>query len=423
MMPRPSTLLLGLLGAVGYSSACTIPTEPLPNTITEPFSIYVQNNTIPRVHNYVMNFRANGDDEHLVLRPDGVETGDTMWLDNGLIRFEEIHAVIDLEYNPGDDTTKLFMTSRLYHPAAIFQPVYGCDPDTDELQIQLELVSRQLDPPVLGGRIGIRETVGTYEFRYTPPNNPLLDHFFLPVNMVIFRGGVSPTPITTVPTPTPTSTATGTATTTPLPTETPGPIGDYEFVSCWAEPADGRALTAKSTAADDMTNEQCATFCATYPYFGTQWSRECFCGTTPAPGSEAAPLSDCSYPCTGDATQRCGGSRRLSLYHNAILTGPSHPATVGDYEFYGCVTDAVGARTLSERTTSSSAMTLEMCSTFCDGYTFFGTEYSVECFCGNALATGATTVPTSDCSMTCSGNANNLCGNGDRLSVYRLPAQ
>lgn len=64
------------------------------------------------------------------------------------------------------------MTSRDYHPPAVFEPVYGCDPDTDELQIQLALVSRLTDPPVLGGQIGIREVVGTYEFRYTPPNNP-----------------------------------------------------------------------------------------------------------------------------------------------------------------------------------------------------------------------------------------------------------
>ena len=66
------------------------------------------------------------------------------------------------------------MTSRDYHPQAIFQPVYACDPDTDELQIQLELVSRQTDPPVLGGQIGIREVqgVGMHEFRYTPPDNP-----------------------------------------------------------------------------------------------------------------------------------------------------------------------------------------------------------------------------------------------------------
>lgn len=71
------------------------------------------------------------------------------------------------------------MTAREYHPAAIFKAVYACNPDTDDLQIQLELVSRQTEPPVLGGQLGIRDAVGTLEFRYSPPGNPrksLLTH-------------------------------------------------------------------------------------------------------------------------------------------------------------------------------------------------------------------------------------------------------
>lgn len=65
----------------------------------------------------------------------------------------------------------MFMTDRTFHPAALFQPVYSCNPDTDELQIGLELVSRLTDPPVEGGLIGIQTAGETYEFRYTPPNN------------------------------------------------------------------------------------------------------------------------------------------------------------------------------------------------------------------------------------------------------------
>jgi hypothetical protein len=44
-----------------------------------------------------MNFRANGDDEHLVLRPMGTPTSDVLYLENGLLRYARIHAVIDLE--------------------------------------------------------------------------------------------------------------------------------------------------------------------------------------------------------------------------------------------------------------------------------------------------------------------------------------
>lgn len=97
-MPRLLTTCLAvLLGAVASTSACTIPTTPLSNNIPEGFSIVVQNPAIPIVHNRIMNFRANGDDEHLVLRPEGVVTGDLLFLVNGRLNTRNIHAVIDLE--------------------------------------------------------------------------------------------------------------------------------------------------------------------------------------------------------------------------------------------------------------------------------------------------------------------------------------
>lgn len=97
-MPRLiATRLVALLGVVASISACTIPTTPLSNNIPDGFSIVVQNPAIPIVHNRIMNFRANGDDEHLVLRPEGVVTNDLLFLVNGRLNTRNIHAVIDLE--------------------------------------------------------------------------------------------------------------------------------------------------------------------------------------------------------------------------------------------------------------------------------------------------------------------------------------
>ena len=96
-MPRLFATLAVVLGAASNALGCTIPTTPLSDTITTLFSIKTQNPAIPRVHNYIMNFQHNGDDEHLVLRPAGVRTYDSLWLDNGLLRTRNIRAVIDLE--------------------------------------------------------------------------------------------------------------------------------------------------------------------------------------------------------------------------------------------------------------------------------------------------------------------------------------
>src|SRR5437016_4541745 len=103
MIPRPSsTLLLALLGAVASTLACVIPSTPLSNNITEKFQIFVQNPAFPIVHDKIMNFRPNGLDMHLVLRPAGQPTYDTLWLENGFLMNDypfdlERKAVIDLE--------------------------------------------------------------------------------------------------------------------------------------------------------------------------------------------------------------------------------------------------------------------------------------------------------------------------------------
>ena len=102
-MPRPScTLLLALLGAVASTLACVIPSTPLSNNITQMFQIFVQNPAFPIVHDKIMNFRPNGLDMHLVLRPAGQPTYDSMWLENGFLMnnypFNVLRkAVIDLE--------------------------------------------------------------------------------------------------------------------------------------------------------------------------------------------------------------------------------------------------------------------------------------------------------------------------------------
>jgi len=171
---------------------------------------------------------------------------------------------------------------------------------------------------------------------------------------------------------------------------------------------------------DDMTAAKCAASCANYAYFGTEWNRECFCGNSLTDGSAPVLETECDHPCTGDATEMCGGSRRLSLYQNPDFVAPGQPATVGSYSFYGCVVDAVSDRTLKGADTGSASMTLEACATFCAGYTYFGTEYARECFCGNTLPADLVQAASSDCSMTCTGNSLQFCGNGDRLSLYQL---
>jgi hypothetical protein len=99
--------------------------------------------------------------------------------------------------------------------------------------------------------------------------------------------------------------------------------------------------------------------------------------------------------------------------------GPTQPATVNDiWSLYGCRTEGSNSRALNSVTFASDTMTLEACAAFCSAYTYFGVEYSRECYCGNSFTTGSVPAPASDCSFTCMGNALQFCGAGLRLSVY-----
>ena len=89
--------------------------------------------------------------------------------------------------------------------------------------------------------------------------------------------------------------------------------------------------------------------------------------------------------------------------------------------YVGCYTEAEGARALPDDSeVDYTFMTNEICAHFClfRGYLFFGTEYGGECYCGTALPTSAT-APETDCSMPCDGNSTEICGAGNRLSVYQ----
>ncbi|KAI0909694.1 WSC domain-containing protein [Ustulina deusta] len=106
----------------------------------------------------------------------------------------------------------------------------------------------------------------------------------------------------------------------------------------------------------------------------------------------------------------------------SLVSAASQPATIADYNWYGCQTEATNTRALNSYNYADDGMTLDSCEAFCSakGTTFFGTEYGRECYCGNVFRSGSVSVPASDCSQLCAGNPSQYCGNGNRLSVYVL---
>ncbi len=140
-----------------------------------------------------------------------------------------------------------------------------------------------------------------------------------------------------------------------VPVRGPASLPGIASLGCFAD-SDTRIFPFKVTDANDMTAAKCAANCAGYPYFGTQWSRECYCGTTTP--TVSAPASECSMACSGDDNELCGAGMRLNVYQFGSESAPtaSSPPTstpsapvVDGFEYQGCYTDTCPRESLSAR--------------------------------------------------------------------------
>ncbi|KAI0820881.1 hypothetical protein BC628DRAFT_1412846 [Trametes gibbosa] len=113
-----------------------------------------------------------------------------------------------------------------------------------------------------------------------------------------------------------------------------------------------------------------------------------------------------------------------SIAHGSMVRvrqAPAAPDIPGtNFTFLGCFTDQ-GARSLGAATfVNTTGMTVESCVTFCSSkdLNFAGLEFGQECWCGDEIANGGTNATESDCNFACTGDASEICGAGNRLSVY-----
>lgn len=85
-----------------------------------------------------------------------------------------------------------------------------------------------------------------------------------------------------------------------------------------------------------------------------------------------------------------------------------------------CYSNNTTIRTLPAKYIPSQGTTAENCAQTCAGYTYFGVEYSQECYRGNSLSYGSPAVIDGRCDMVCGGNASEICGGSGALTLYGL---
>ncbi|CAM9604115.1 unnamed protein product, partial [Ectocarpus sp. 12 AP-2014] len=106
---------------------------------------------------------------------------------------------------------------------------------------------------------------------------------------------------------------------------------DEEYVGCYADNKGDRVLS-DMISSDDMTAAVCREHCADNdaPYYGTQFSSECWCGTSDDEDDyERHGEGVCHMACSGDSTVACGGYDAYSLfkYDNGGETPTTAPLT------------------------------------------------------------------------------------------------
>jgi len=101
------------------------------------------------------------------------------------------------------------------------------------------------------------------------------------------------------------------------------------------------------------------------------------------------------------------------------------PATISSYPFLACYTDSP-TRLLnglpSPGYIARTPMSNEICAAYCqsNNFLYFGTEYSDQCFCGNALEDQSVNkpAPAASCSTTCAGTPTETCGGTWFIDVW-----
>jgi len=86
--------------------------------------------------------------------------------------------------------------------------------------------------------------------------------------------------------------------------------------------------------------------------------------------------------------------------------------------YKGCYTDERGNRALPSNLKISQDLTNPKCWQHCAGYKYAGTQFAMECWCGNELRNEK--ADDKDCSSLCTGDRTSACGGPLRLTVFQI---
>lgn len=191
---------------------------------------------------------------------------------------------------------------------------------------------------------------------------------------------------TPAPSSTVASSSTATRTNTASATATGLPDG-FAYKGCYVDGPGFRIMNFQQNDDSQMTIASCSQKCASlgYSIAGMEYSTQCFCDNViRMSGSLASDDSQCGMACGGDATEKCGGPNRLSIWSSqgnlTVVRKPTPKQKVDGWGYQGCITDPQDHRVFPWQLINATSMTPELCLGQCKkfGYMAAGIEYGQE---------------------------------------------
>ncbi|KAM0714477.1 hypothetical protein Q7P37_010264 [Cladosporium fusiforme] len=92
----------------------------------------------------------------------------------------------------------------------------------------------------------------------------------------------------------------------------------------------------------------------------------------------------------------------------------------GNMTYAGCWSDSNPRTFPNQVYEDTKGNTIDKCTSTCvsKGFSIAGLEFGSQCYCGNAMTSGAVKVIESSCKTPCAGNSSQSCGGTSRLSVF-----
>lgn len=205
------------------------------------------------------------------------------------------------------------------------------------------------------------------------------------------------------------------------------PFEPFVYTGCYdnGQPGQMEALSLRTDLdQNNMTVETCVAHCKgnEYRLAGLSYYGVCYCGETVS--TALLPEDQCSFPCSGDSSETCGGDTQINIWMDPTFPKIEDQIDISEYAPVGCWTDdASQGKALFYRQDNldSSTLTTDKCLQSClkGGFPFAGTEYGGECYCGVVVGNGTSlAADQSTCNMPCNGDSAQTCGGPSRLSLY-----